>query len=91
MELAVFLYRFVELLFDILTFAIIARAFISWFNVGPDNPLVKFLYDITEPILGPLRRIIPSVGMFDISPIVALLLIRFVREVLLSAIARLLL
>lgn len=80
-----FLYRFVELLFNILIFAIIGRALLSWFNVGPGNPIGRVLYEITEPILGPMRRVIPMIGMLDISPIVAILLLNFMQSLILQA------
>ena len=52
---------------------LVARIILSWFPVTPGTPLasiVSILYDLTEPVLGPMRRIIPPVGMIDISPIV---------------------
>jgi YggT family protein len=61
----------------VLTAAIFIRVLLSWFPIDPRNPLVQLLYDITEPILEPLRRVIPRLGMFDLSPLVALLLIQF--------------
>ncbi|HYU18367.1 MAG TPA: YggT family protein [Chloroflexota bacterium] len=73
---------FVDLLFNILQFAIIIRALLSWFNPRPDNPLVILLNDITEPILAPLRRIVPRLGMIDITPIVAILLLQVIQRVL---------
>jgi YggT family protein len=82
------LLNFVNILVQVLVIAIIARALLSWFNLRPDNPLVRALYDVTEPILGPLRRIIPRVGMLDISPIVAILLLQALQQVLASVIAR---
>jgi len=60
----------------VLTAAIFIRVLLSWFPIDPRNPLVMFLYDITEPILEPLRRVIPRMGMFDLSPLVALILIQ---------------
>ncbi len=80
-----FLYRFVDLLFNILIFAIVGRALLSWFNVGPGNPIGRVLYEITEPILGPMRRVIPMIGMLDISPIVAILLLNFMQSLILQA------
>lgn len=82
-----FLYRFVDLLFNILIFAIVGRALLSWFNLGPGNPLVRMLYEITEPILAPMRRVIPMIGMLDISPIVAILLLSFMQNLILQAMA----
>ena len=61
-----------------LTAAIFIRVLLSWFPIDPRNPLVALLYDVTEPILEPLRRVIPRLGMFDLSPLVALLLIQFI-------------
>lgn len=81
-----FLYSFIDLLFNILIFAIIGRALLSWFSVGPGNPIGRVLYDLTEPILGPMRRVIPTIGMLDISPIVAILLLSFMRDILLRAV-----
>ncbi len=80
-----YLARFTELLFQILIFAIIGRALLSWFNVGPDNPLGRILYEVTEPILGPMRRVIPMIGMIDISPIVAIFLLGFIQDLVVRA------
>ena len=59
---------------------IIIRALISWVNPDPYNPIVQFLYKVTEPLLAPFRRLLPafSVGL-DISPIFALVFIWFLR------------
>lgn len=54
---------------------IIVRIIFSWGQVSYVNPLMRFLVVLTEPLLGPLRRIIPPLGMFDISPIVAFIII----------------
>jgi YggT family protein len=81
----VWLANFISYLFTALIFAIIARALISWFNLSPGNPLVRFLNDVTEPILAPLRRVIPLIGMIDITPLVAILLLEAIQRVLISA------
>jgi len=62
----------------VLTGAIFIRALLSWFPIDPRNPLVTILYEITEPILDPLRRVIPRLGMMDITPLVAILLIQVI-------------
>ena len=80
-----FLLNFIWTLFQILQFAIIVRSLMSWFNPRPDNPLVVLVIEITEPILGPLRRIVPRLGMIDITPIVAILLMNVIENVLVSA------
>ena len=66
--------NFISLLFQILGLAIFLRAIISWFRLAPDNPIQVILVQITEPILAPLRRVVPSLGMIDITPWVAKLL-----------------
>ncbi len=57
------------------TLAIFIRIILSFVAVGYGNPSMRFLYRITEPLLGPLRRAIPPVGMFDVSPIVAFIIV----------------
>ena len=78
-----------RLLFNILSLAIIVRALLSWFNLPPGNRLIILLYDVTEPILAPLRRVVPRIAMIDITPLVAILLMNFIstvlRQVLVSA------
>jgi YggT family protein len=52
-----------------------ARIIMSWFPVTPGTTtasIVSILYDLTEPVLGPARRVIPPLGMFDISPMIVL-------------------
>ncbi len=77
---------FIDLFFYLLSLAILARVLLSWVRVSPYHPVVEFLYQITEPILAPLRRIIPPVGMMDISPIIAMLLLQIIQQVLVEII-----
>jgi YggT family protein len=77
-----FLLYFISTLFFILQFAIIIRALMSWFNPSPDNPIVRLVIEITEPVLAPLRRIVPRIGMIDITPIVAILLMNVIETML---------
>jgi YggT family protein len=64
-----------------LTLAIIARALLSWFQMDPRSPLIQALDSITDPILEPIRRIMPRVAMIDLSPIIAILLLQFISRV----------
>ncbi|MBI4199445.1 MAG: YggT family protein [Chloroflexi bacterium] len=65
--------------------AIFARVLLSWFpNVPPSNPVVRLLYSVTEPILRPIRRVLPKFGMMDLSPMVAVLLVVVVQEIFLA-------
>ena len=58
---------------------IIIRAVLSWFNPDPFNPLVRFLYQITEPVLRRVRRFVPLYGGLDLSPVVVILGIIFLK------------
>ncbi len=73
---------FINLFVTILTFAIIARAVLTWFIQDPTNPVLGVLTDITEPVVAPVRRLMPNTGMIDFSPLVALILLQ-ILEVLL--------
>ncbi|MER3397500.1 MAG: YggT family protein [Chloroflexota bacterium] len=80
------LITFVAYLFQLLSAAIFIRALLSWFPISRDNPLVMFLDRVTEPILAPLRRVIPPIGgVMDITPIVAILLLQFLSQILFDA------
>lgn len=81
-----FLSNFVAILAQVLAVAILARALLSWAPaLRPDSPIVRFLHDITEPILVPFRRVIPTVGMLDLSPLVAMLVLSQAGAVLASS------
>jgi len=77
-----YLIDFLELLCEVLTLAILARVVTSWFSPKPTNMLFNILYKITEPILAPLRRIIPRVGMFDFTPFIAVILLQLIASLL---------
>jgi YggT family protein len=61
---------------------IVGRAIISWFNADPYNPIVRFLYDITEPLLAKIRRILPfsAAAGIDFSPMILILIILFLQS-----------
>lgn len=77
-----FVYNLLDLLLTILYIAVIARALFSWFDPQFRNPIGRLLFDVTEPILRPIRSIMPRLGMIDISPIVAIFLIYIVQRLL---------
>ena len=76
------LFVIIKLLCDVLTIAILLRVVVSWFAPRSTNMLVIILYRVTEPLLAPLRRIIPRVGMFDFTPLVAIILIQVIYYLL---------
>lgn len=73
--------NFVSLLCQVLVMAIFARAVISWFPISRDHPLVAILHQVTEPVLEPLRRVIPTVGMIDLTPLVAMILLQAIASI----------
>ena len=73
-----FLYDLIRYLCEVLSLVIIARVIVSWFSRSPTNRLAIILYQLTEPFLAPLRRIIPRVGMFDFTPVVAIILLQLI-------------
>jgi YggT family protein len=56
------------------------RVIFSWVGVGPDSPIYGFVHEITEPILAPIRQIVPRIGMIDLSPMLASFLLFFVIQ-----------
>ena len=80
-----FLALFIEVLSTVLYFAILGRVILSWISPGGGDQLSTILYQVTEPILGPLRKVLPRLGRLDLSPIAALLILTFLRQFLVSA------
>ena len=67
----------------VLIVAIFARTILSWFPTANRlNPLVALIYQVTEPVLQPLRKIIPRMGMFDLTPTIALLILFLIFSIL---------
>ncbi len=82
MTINAILIQSIELIFTFFYLAIMARIILSWFRIDPYHPVSMFLFRVTEPILAPFRRIIPPIGMIDISPIVAIIVLGIVQQVL---------
>ena len=74
-----FLGELVSFFLYVMTWLIIARSLTSWFPNARQNRIVELLYQITDPILVPLGRLIPRIGMIDISPMVAVLVLIALR------------
>ena len=73
---------FVYYLCRILSYVVYARVILSWFNLSRNNILPVILDDITEPILSPLRRIVPRLGVFDITPVIAIVILYFISIII---------
>lgn len=72
----------VQLFLQILIFAIFARSLLTWFPLDREGPIFQALDYITEPVLDPLRRVVPTIGMIDITPMVAIFLLVFISRAL---------
>ena len=77
--------RLLELVINAYIWIIIARAIISWVNPDPYNPIVRFLYRVTEPVLRPVRHRMPTLAMgLDLSPMIVILVLYFLDWFLVS-------
>ncbi|MBI5746559.1 MAG: YggT family protein [Nitrospirae bacterium] len=78
--------KVLDIALNFFMWVIIIRALITWVNPDPYNPIVQFLTRVTEPILSPIRRLLPTyrIGL-DLSPFIAILIIYFMREFLIRS------
>lgn len=70
-------------LFDLYSLVVLAAVILSWIRLPPDNPLVRVTSALTEPLLGPIRRVLPDLAGLDLSPVVLLVGLRLLRGLLL--------
>jgi len=68
--------------FSILTLALIVRVISSWFGMSPYSPWIRWSFQLTEWFMAPLRRVVPTIGVIDITPIVAYILLRVLEGAL---------
>lgn len=77
----------VQLFFTVLELALLARVLFSWIRPDPYSPFVRIIVQVTDPILQPLRRVIPPLGMLDITPLVALIGLSIIQQVVVGLLA----
>lgn len=78
-----FLFQLLVILFQIFEFILLARVLLSWVpNIDRSNPLIQLVYDITEPVLRPVRDLLPQTPGIDLSPLVVIVLIQLFIQVL---------
>ena len=70
------------LIIDIYSFIVFGAVIISWFQLPPSSPVVRFLHTATEPVLAPIRRVLPDMGGLDFSPLVLLIGLQLLRGLL---------
>jgi YggT family protein len=74
----------IELIIQLYSFIVLARVLMSWVNIDPYSPLARAIYNLTEPVLAPVRNILPPAAGLDFSPIVVILLLQVVGQILVS-------
>lgn len=74
--------KLVNVILSAYIWIVIARAVISWVNADPYNPIVRFLVQVTDPLLSRIRRFLPSMGGIDLSPMALILAIVFLQSFL---------
>ncbi len=72
--------KIIDIVLSLYMYVVIGRAIISWVNPDPYNPIVRFLHQATEPVLSRVRRFIPYLGGIDLSPLIVILAIYFLKE-----------
>jgi YggT family protein len=81
------LVQFIGWLLDLYSWVIIAAALITWVSPDPRNPIVQFLHKVTEPVLRPVRNLLPpwKTGGLDLSPLIVIIAIQFIERVILPS------
>lgn len=80
-----FLVSFIQLFFTALWIALLARVLLSWVDPMGNMGISRIAREITEPILAPIRSVLPNTGMIDLSPLVAFLLIQVLQSLIVGA------
>ena len=75
----------INIAFQVLMMVIFIRVILSWFPHNPYNPLIKIIYQISNPILNPIRNIVSPIGGIDISPIILIFIIQLIKNIILKS------
>ena len=75
----------INFIFEVLNIILIIRIIFSWLPHNRYHPIIKFIYDITEPILKPFRNMIGPIGGIDFSPIIVFILLRILQNMIISS------
>lgn len=74
----------VNVAFEVYSYLIIIRILLSWVRHNPYQPLIRFIYEVTEPYLNVFKRFIPPFGAVDVSPIVAIFVLQILRNLVIK-------
>lgn len=82
--------QLLDFILSVYTWVVLGRVIVSWVNADPYNPIVRFIFEATEPILSRIRRILPmSMGGIDFSPMILVLGIVFLQSFLITSLKQL--
>ncbi|MFQ5900292.1 MAG: YggT family protein [Thermodesulfobacteriota bacterium] len=79
----------IDMLLGLYVWIIIARAVLSWVSPDPYNPIVRFLYQATEPVLYHVRRFVPYMGGIDFSPFIVIMIVVFIKSAVVNSLYQL--
>lgn len=82
--MSLFIIQVVNTAFTVLVWLVIGRCILSFIPHNPYQPIIKFIYDITEPVMSPFRRLLPTAGAIDFSPILAILAVSLVQRIVIQ-------
>jgi len=74
----------ITLFIQLYSFVILARVLMSWVNIDPYSPLARTIYNLTEPVLEPVRNMLPPAAGLDFSPIIVLVLLQVLGQILVT-------
>ncbi len=74
----------INIVFRLFILVLFIRVIVSWLQVNPYNPIIQLLHNVTEPFLAPVRRRLPPSGMFDLSPIVVMIVALILNQLLIQ-------
>ncbi len=74
----------IALFIQLYSFVILARVLMSWLNVDPYSPVARLIFDLTEPLLAPVRNLMPPAYGMDFSPIIVMVLLQVFGQILVS-------
>ena len=77
-----FLLTFVDFFFNLLTLLIVFRVLLSWFPNYRYHPLGELVYNLTDPVIAPIQRLVPNTGMLDFSPMIAIIVLLVLQQLL---------
>jgi YggT family protein len=79
-----FIIQIVNTAFTVLVWLIIGRCILSFIRHDPYHPIIKFIYEVTEPVMSPFRRLLPPAGGLDFSPILAVFAVYLVQSIVIK-------